>query len=52
MPDVFVQIDDYWSDRVIYHSPIYMTDYRYMARRQLYTDPIPKSLGFEYPAFW
>ncbi|CAJ0583382.1 unnamed protein product, partial [Mesorhabditis spiculigera] len=40
------------SDRVNFHAPYYFPTWRYQARRQLYVDPIPNSLGFEYPGFF
>uniref|UniRef100_A0A915BFT1 Uncharacterized protein n=1 Tax=Parascaris univalens TaxID=6257 RepID=A0A915BFT1_PARUN len=45
-------LDDYWYDRMYFYAPVYWPVYRFTARRYLNTDPIPRSLGFRYPAFW
>ncbi|VDN55812.1 unnamed protein product [Dracunculus medinensis] len=45
-------LDDYWHDKIFFETPVYWQDYRFAARRYINTDPIPQSLGFEYPAFW
>uniref|UniRef100_A0A8R1TUF1 Uncharacterized protein n=1 Tax=Onchocerca volvulus TaxID=6282 RepID=A0A8R1TUF1_ONCVO len=45
-------LDDYYHDRMFFDTPLHWQDYRFAARRYINTDPIPKSLGFEYPAFW
>ncbi|KAI1713480.1 TAG-18 protein [Ditylenchus destructor] len=44
-------LDDYVTDR--YNSPaLHWQDHRYAARRYAHTDPIPNSLGLDYPSFW
>ncbi|EFO20895.1 TAG-18 protein [Loa loa] len=45
-------LDDYYHDRMFFNTALHWQDYRFAARRYLNTDPIPRSLGFEYPAFW
>ncbi|CAJ0933838.1 unnamed protein product, partial [Mesorhabditis belari] len=44
--------DDWEKDRVNFYQPFHFSTYRYQARRQLLTDPIPNSLGFQYPGFF
>ncbi|VDM55672.1 unnamed protein product [Angiostrongylus costaricensis] len=46
------QLDDHNIDRYMFYQPFYWPTYRYAARRALYVDPIPHSLGFEYPDYW
>ncbi|VDO22678.1 unnamed protein product [Haemonchus placei] len=48
----FFQLDDQNIDRYMFYQPFYWPTYRYAARRALYVDPIPNSLGFEYPDYW
>ena len=45
-------LDDWETDRYTFYQPYYWATYRFAARRSLFTDPIPGSLGFEYPNFW
>ncbi|MFH4980357.1 hypothetical protein AB6A40_007066 [Gnathostoma spinigerum] len=45
-------LDDYAYDRSFYYEPLYWPDYRFAARRYLYTDPYPGNLGNLYPLFW
>nr|CAD2164527.1 unnamed protein product [Meloidogyne enterolobii] len=35
-----------------HHSPLFWVDRRFSARRYMNTDPIPDSLGLDYPNFW
>lgn len=46
------QLDDSNIDRYTFYTPFYWQTYRFAARRQLYVDPIPHSLGHEYAPFW
>ncbi|CAD6199411.1 unnamed protein product [Caenorhabditis auriculariae] len=48
----FDMLDDYNIDRYTFYTPFYWETYRFAARRQLQTDPIPNSLGHEYAPFW
>ncbi|CAP32862.1 Protein CBR-TAG-18 [Caenorhabditis briggsae] len=45
-------LDDAAIDRYTFYTPFYWQTYRFAARRQLYVDPIPNSLGHEYAPFW
>ncbi|VDK56417.1 unnamed protein product [Cylicostephanus goldi] len=45
-------LDDWNIDRYMFYTPYYWPTYRYAARRSLYVDPIPNSLGFTYPDYW
>ncbi|KJH42348.1 hypothetical protein DICVIV_11659 [Dictyocaulus viviparus] len=45
-------LDDHNIDRYTFYQPFYWPTYRFAARRALYVDPIPNSLGFEYPDYW
>ncbi|EYB96666.1 hypothetical protein Y032_0148g2659 [Ancylostoma ceylanicum] len=45
-------LDDWNVDRYMFYTPFYWPTYRYAARRALYVDPIPHSLGFTYPDYW
>ncbi|KHJ97156.1 hypothetical protein OESDEN_02870 [Oesophagostomum dentatum] len=44
-------LDDWNTDRYTFYTPFYWPTYRYAARRALYVDPIPHSLGFTYPDY-
>lgn len=48
----FDSYDDWCTDRYTFYTPFYWQTYRFAARRSLFTDPIPGTLGFQYPAFW
>jgi len=44
--------DEQAYDQAFYHAPLFWADRRYNGRRFMHTDPIPDSLGLDYPNFW
>jgi len=46
------EFDDYIHDRFSYQPTLYWAESRYQGRRYATTDPVPDSIGLDYPAFW